>query len=308
MRRILITTITALVLLALTRNNPVQALSISPLIFSYELDAGDVVSGTIVLQNDLSQTRTYTPVIKNFVASDDESGTPRFVGDEVTDHSLAAWLTFSSTSITMSQSEERKISFSVKAPDTVAPGSYYGAIIFEGVATAPNNSQINEQIGALLLLTIPGDVPQAASILDFGIDKHLSSALPVTFSARVENTGELTTQPWGAIYITNVFGAVRETLPFNPRGGHILPNSTRKFETVWQLNEVAEETLEIVKEWRNFAFGYYRATLVMNYGELGEVENATVGFWVIPWQLLTAVLAGLGLLTLLSRLIKNRNK
>ncbi|MFH1433812.1 MAG: hypothetical protein ABIG32_02870, partial [Candidatus Uhrbacteria bacterium] len=66
-----------------------------------------------------------------------------------------------------------------------------------------------------------------------------------------------------------------------------------------------DDTLEIVKEFKNFAFGRYTAELLFVDDPGGANYVRTVSFWVIPWQLIIVVVV---LLLLLVGLVKLYNR
>lgn len=95
----------------------------------------------------------------------------------------------------------------------------------------------------------------------------------------------------------NVLGYIGARVDANPVEGNILPASTRKIETVWQGRDGVETQVEnrgffdqAHYEWRNFAFGYYKAKLVLHYGlDNQEVAKSYFNFWVVPWHLLILI-------------------
>jgi flagellar biosynthesis/type III secretory pathway M-ring protein FliF/YscJ len=46
-------------------------------------------------------------------------------------------------------------------------------------------------------------------------------------------------------------------------------------------------------EWRNFAFGKYKAELSISYGQKGEKSDETIVFFVVPWHLLSIIIISL---------------
>ncbi len=164
---------------------------------------------------------------------------------------------------------------------------------------------VNTEVGTLVFLNVPGDARTEGSLASFDAPPIVSH-LPEVFATRVHNSGQTTLVPTGSIVVTNMFGAESAQLTLNPDNARVLEGSTRRFETTWQKTEVPNETPEIVREWKNFGFGYYRATLALQIGE-GQTINAQTTFWVIPWQLiLTAVILILIISLLANRAYKGR--
>lgn len=272
------------------------ALSVFPLVYTYEVKPGDQVADTITLRNETAERVTYTPSVQDFVASDDETGTPKFLAPGMTvETSLAEWISFSTSSISLEPTEQRRLSFTVAVPTDASAGGYYGGLLFSGGAG------INQKVGVLLLIAVTGDVTQSAELVSFESAATITSRLPVTFSTRIKNTGDIFLQPAGLIQINNMFGGESATLAFNQDDGNILPSSTRRFTTVWQDEEVPEDTPEIIQEWKNFGFGRYTANLIIQYGTDDAIISASTTFWIIPWQLLIVATIILIVLIILTR-------
>jgi len=142
-------------------------------------------------------------------------------------------------------------------------------------------------------------------VLDFGTKDNQSffSSLPVSLTYRFQNGGGDRLKPEGEIKITNLIGFTSATLNANPKDGNILPQSIRKFEVLWEKEREKTESLKtqqpeeekggffagLKKEWNNFAFGRYTATLNLSYGVEGEIVKASFSFFVIPWRILSIV-------------------
>jgi hypothetical protein len=144
-----------------------------------------------------------------------------------------------------------------------------------------------------MLVRINGAVDDTMVITRFGGDKLVYTSLPVDFHTRIENRGNIHLRPTGNIFVTNIFGKQVSSMQVNGDFRTILPKSARRFDTTWISHTVQAGVSELTKEWRNFAFGRYEATLVLNYGPSNKIITATYSFWVIPWLLLIIMLGGL---------------
>jgi len=100
---------------------------------------------------------------------------------------------------------------------------------------------------------------------------------PVGFLVRLKNSGTVHEQAKGDITVTNWLGKKTQTISVNATGGKILPDSIRRFQ-----EDLGSKQL----------FGHYTATLALTYAG-NKPLNAKLGFWVIPWKLLTLLLIGL---------------
>lgn len=282
---------------------PAKALTVSPLVFEYDAKPGDELAGAIKLYNETSGRETYYPTVQDFVASDQETGTPSFLAEGVmTSTSIAKWVAFDKASVTLESGETEYIGFKIRVPQIAAPGGYYGGLL---MSTAPpqlkEGVSVASKVGPLVLVAVAGAVSEEGSILDFAASPSTVSSLPVNFGLRFQNTGSVHLSPVGEIRITNMLGGGSATIALNESGGNVLPESVRRFEASWQKDEVPEDSAEIVKEWKNFGFGLYTATAIVNYGIDDTVASATTSFWVIPWQLIILSVVALVILAMLGK-------
>ncbi|TAK04259.1 hypothetical protein EPO34_03905 [Patescibacteria group bacterium] len=264
---------------------PAAALTVSPVVIEHEADPGDEIVGTIKLHNEGAQTETYYPTVQDFVGSD-ESGTPQFIGTSP-DRSLVEWVSFGRSSITIDPGDGELVVYTLKVPKDAAPGGYFGGLLF---STSPANAAFGVGTvgvtGPLLLVRVSGNVVERASVASFASSQDSGTSLPVDFKLRVQNEGTVHVKPTGVIRITNLFGGVSAVIPVNAGGGNVLPGGARVYSESWVKSELPDNASELMKEWKNFGFGPYTATLILNYGEGKQVMSASDSFWVMPWMLM----------------------
>lgn len=286
-----------------------DALTVSPPWFDFRLNPGDAQLDVINLYNEEEFPITIYPILKNFTAAGGEGGTPEFYSPDENPlgQALAPWITVDETPVTIEPKKRASIQFAINVPEgEVQPGGHYGAIL---LSTAPpdvdSGIAIGQQVGALILVNISGEVREVGRIAEFGyIDPQpWYNHLPVDFFVRFENSGNTHLRPAGNLFIKNWFGRQVEALEVNEGFTSVLPNSIRRYMFGWQINEVAEDATNLQKEWKNFAFGKYTATLVLNYGAENKIVTEERVFYVWPWRLLSilgvAVVVGVILLWLL---------
>lgn len=268
---------------ALLLGTPVHAFTIQPPSFFYELAPSEEATGIVRIQNDTDYEVTYRPLLQD-VTSVDEDGTPIFFDEGVvTPTSLVSWLEFETVEITLVAGESRDLPFTIRVPSEGAFGGYYGALLFSSFQGKDEN-QIETRVGTLLVLSV-AESPRSVEIDSFYVEHSWFQHLPVTFVTRLRNDGQSPAQPTGTITITNMLGSTTSVLTFNESGAHIFPGTVRRLQSTWQRIEVPAEANEIIKEWKNFGFGYYTAWLSLT-GEGGEAKIASLNFWVIPWQII----------------------
>lgn len=161
------------------------------------------------------------------------------------------------------------------------------------------------KLGTLILLGVTGGAKEGGGLLDFKTegDRRIITSLPITFAYRFSNDGNTRVKPIGELKIKNLFGFTTVELDANRRDGNVLPGSVRKFEVVWF--EKGQDKLAVFSppegekengffaavksQWQNFALGPYKAKFALNYAGDKNAE-ASLWFWVIPWQLLSIII------------------
>ncbi len=265
-----------------------SALTVSPLTFEYDVQPGGTVVGNVKFYTETDADETYYPSVRDFKAGTDETGTPQFeTVSEAGARSMASWVTFSMTKITVASHDFANVPFTITTPKNAAPGGYYAALLFG--TSAPSTTTgvgVSGLTGPLVLVRVAGTVVEKGSITDFSVSPDSATSLPVNFGIRFQNSGTVHLKPTGVIKVTNMFGGTSAVIPVNAEGGNVLPDSARLFSAAWLKAQLPDNASELVKEWMNFGLGKYTATLMLNYGETNQVASATQTFWVMPWMLI----------------------
>jgi len=283
-----------------------DALTISPPLIDHQLNPGDTVLETIKIYNEDSQAITVYPLLRNFTAGDDENGEPQFMPPEVDDHGtgLAEWVIMDNKTMTIGPKERTNLSLALNVPNDAQPGGHYGAVILsiEPPSDKPGVG-VAQQLGALMMLRVSGEVKEVASIAEFGFvkPKIWYNYLPVDFFLRFENSGNTHLRPAGNLFITNMWGKQVASINANEDFRSVLPRSIRKYTFGWEKTSVNDEYSELEKEWKNFGFGKYKAVLVIYYGNDNKMVVAEREFTVWPWRLM--LIFGAGLLVLVGLII-----
>jgi hypothetical protein len=224
-------------------------------------------------------------------------------------YSCATWLRFDRETISMGPNSEAQLPVRVEVPPDAEPGGHYAVVFFEKVLTPEEiatGAQLAPRVGALILLTVPGEIVREGVIRSFSVKSDFLSlwgpsqdkkeGFPVRslrYRLEVENPGN--------VHITvKAFMSYRPSLGFG-RGEvelgemTILPGTVRYFEGY--LPDPP-------------ALGVYRAEARILYGKdlfTFDIEKrASAGFWVVPllWILILCALAAA--LYLLARLLRER--
>lgn len=276
---------------------PVSAMTITPVRYEIQGDPGQTLSKDIIIINEENISVTYYPSFANFEAQG-ETGSASFV-DPVDD--IGTWMR-TENSVTLLPGEQKTVSFTISIPQNAEPGGHFG-VIFWG--TSPENSADGKQLavsaktGLLVLLSVSGQVKEGGGLLDFFTkdNKFWYNSLPVSFIYRFRNDGGDRIKPKGLVKISNTLFIPTKKLDANPVNGNILPSSTRKFIIDWvkyiepkdkivPTSVVSKFFDRAVYQWKNFAFGLYRANLDITYGLQDQTASKVLYFFVFPWQLL----------------------
>lgn len=285
--------------------NQALALTVSPIKLELQGDPGKTVNSEFLLLNEQKEEKTLYASFENFEAQG-ETGAPNFIPGK---EGLAVWIT-APAQITLKPAEQKTVSFSIQIPEDAEPGGHFAAIFW---STTPPQGQgggqvaVGAKVGILVLLKVSGATKEGGGLLEFGSQnkQKFFSSPPITFIYRFQNSGSDRIKPDGEIKIKNLFGGVSATLDANKGQGNILPASIRKFTVAWTGEEEQETSGKrqatsgqeqkegffgmVKKEWSNFALGRYTAELNLKYGQDNKEANASYGFFVIPWQLLSAL-------------------
>lgn len=295
-----------------------EAMTISPPDFNLTVNPGDVIEDVLHVYNEDPYAITLKPSLLNFTfrPGDESSGSPEFypAGEARNGHELAEWITLKDDKpFTIGSGERVNLAFTLKVPEDAQPGGHFGAI---HVGTLQDAQKLDgPKIGvmaatsALIFVRVNGETRDELAVESFFSNSRLYTRLPADFTIRVSNGGTTHLIPVGNIFITDIFGRQVASLEVNGDDKRrVLPGATRRFEESWLKKRLPKSVSEYVQEWRNFAFGRYTATLVLNYGDAGQQKllSATTDFWVIPWMVLATVIGGLALLILLLRLTLRR--
>jgi hypothetical protein len=285
----------------------------SPLPVTVSTQPGKSVTTDIKVKNDGTAPEELQLKLMKFRAYED-SGKPALEEPDGTEDFLK-WVSFSEPRFALAPNEWKTVSITFAPPETAALGYYY-AFVFSRAEeqTATSDGQTALTGGSAILVLLDVEVPNAKkeiTLESFSADHSFYEFLPVNFSVRLKNIGNIHTAPRGNIFISRV-GQEAALVEVNLEKGNILPGSERVFETSWEdgfphyipktengavvRDEEGNTTTELTWNWADAAklrFGKYTAKLVMVYdnGERDVPLEQEVTFWVLPWRLILGGIA-----------------
>lgn len=240
---------------------------VGPTRFVLEMDPGEERIIEIQLTSREGEPRTYTLGIEDFSVTDDGTDSIQFYGNGAGPFSAKSWIDPAAWNIGINHGQRAFVPVKVTVPKNAAVGDHYSVVLFQRDPKANQGGGFNlvARIGALLLITVKGDLVREGSMQGFSVGKQLNWSLPVQFALRYRNTGTVHLVPTGHIEISNLLGIPVDDIPV--KDWYVLRNSLRQRDIAWQPK---------------FALGYYTATLhLSSAGQQGETVQ-TVSFWVIP--------------------------
>jgi hypothetical protein len=267
-----------------------QALEIAPPVIYLTANPGQKITTKILLR-DVSSTKLIVSGQANDFVASGEDGTPKLLLDknENDPYSLKTWVT-PPAQLTLVPHEIKTMSVAINVPKNASPGGHYGVIRF--TATPPGlegtGVSLSASLGALILLTVRGNITENLTIKEFSVNKDgksgsLFESGPLNFAERLENSGNVHLQPTGLVTVKDMFGKQIATLPVNTPPKSILPQSIRKFEQSLDKSVIGKRRL----------FGRYTAQLNLSYGSPNKTLTASLSFWVIPYKMIALAIVGL---------------
>lgn len=259
---------------------------VSPVRSELTIDKGKSQTISVSVENPSSVAVSAKAVVNDFVASDDESGTPRLILDNNAPSPKNSFrdLVQAIPDVQLAGGERKDVSVKITVPSTASSGGYYGAIRFLP-ANNTNTSIVGltASVGTIVLVTVPGNLTQKLDLVQLSAaqnkkPKSFITSGNVEVLTRLKNSGDIHVQPFGRVNVKNMFGKTVASYEFNnndPRA-NILPGSTRKFD-----DPLGKKTL----------FGRYTIEANLGYSQGGgELISSKAVFWYVPTWALIALL------------------
>ena len=268
-------------------------LSISPLTFELTANPGDVLTNKLRIYNP-SASAIVVKMKKEDFAAVGETGEVRITPAEDETYSLASWIVIGPEEFTLGPNEQRFVDFTINVPLNAEPGGKYGSVLASTIGIVSPGKEVTgvtftQEVGALVLLTVSGDVVEELDVIEFSTPSFLEYG-PTPFTIRFENKGTVHVRPRGFITITNWRGKKVADVEFPQQ--NVLPGAVRKVEVLWD------------KKW---LFGRYTATLVGMCGASNIPINPIVtNFWGFPWRIVLGIF--LGLVLIITYFVKTRRR
>jgi hypothetical protein len=284
--------------------------TVSPVFFDLTADPGTTLTEKIKIRNN-----TTSPIpIKLQVSklTGDLNGNLTIKQDKA--DSSIGWIKFDQESIILRPLEWTEVPFAIDIPKDAAYG-YYLTISFTQDNSSPlrrSGATITGAAAVPVLLNVRKPGAKAdGKLVEFSTNSFLNEYLPVDFTVKIQNTGNIHIKPHGNIFISGGSRKDLAVLDINPGLGSILPQSARSYEASWmdgfavmepvmvsgqpKLDKNGKVEMHLALNWNKLTslrIGKYDANvlLVFDNGTRDVPLEGKLSFWVFPYKLITGVL------------------
>lgn len=276
-------------------DSPVLTTTAIPPRLEVSAKPGTTIQKTIKVQNTSASTQNYTSDVEDFIVAEDGI-TPVPITEKVTSrYGLSKWVTISPTKFTLRPNEIQVLDVLIQVPPDALPGGHYAMVLHQAgapvhkageILTPQGSTGVAARVGSLVYMTVEGPVNEQAFVRSFTAPSFLEFG-PVTFSYKVENRSDVHIRPQSSIEVKDMFGRTMDKIKVDER--NIFPFTTREFSAAYE---------------HYWGLGRYTAQLVVPYGSHGNVTQASVSFWIIPYRLIAGVAMLLGAVAAIAILIR----
>jgi hypothetical protein len=286
-------------------------LQISPLPIELKTKPGTAINTDLRVRNAGSSLERLQ--VRLLSVSEDDNGQVHLTNPKATDE-YTKWVSFDRPVFEAPAGAWQTIKMSINVPKSAAFGYYFAVEYLRAsdVAPQPGKAVAHGAVATFILLN--ADAPGAkreAQVVSFSADRKSYEFLPTAFSVKVKSSGNVHVAPYGNIFIGKGSKQVG-SVSVNGDKGNVLPKGSRFFSSSWSdgfpvyvtksnpdgsplLNKKGQPQTSLKWDFskaNRLRFGKYTAHLVMVYdnGQRDVPMEATVGFWVVPWRVLAALL------------------
>jgi hypothetical protein len=269
-------------------NGVANGFTISPVLSEVTVARGQSQTVPITVSNPTSTTLIAQPIVNDFVASSDESGTPNLIlkNNVPLPTNNFKSLVGNVPTTTLGPDKTATVDVTISVPENALSGGYYGAVRFvPGNTGSISNVGLTASVGSLFLVTVPGNLTTKLTLVQMsaadasGNPSSFFTNGKLTALIRLENTGNIYTAPFGTVVVKDTWGHIISTTQFNNAqpASNILPQSTRKF-----LVNLPD---------KNY-LGHYTIITSIGYGSQGNTLIVSrASFWYIPiWLQIVALI------------------
>jgi len=174
-----------------------QIFRVSPIIITIPLSPNKTTTETVTIENLTTNPLPLQTNLNDFETTGEEGG---YVFPETRTNPLLSWITLNETTVILGPKEKKKIFLTIKTPQAIPLGGYYGMLFFEPVISTPqqNVTYVIPKVGILLLGSIGVLDPKAknAEIVSFSTGLlHQTNQFPLLLRVKNISLHYLTAKP-----------------------------------------------------------------------------------------------------------------
>ena len=195
----------AISLVSINSSSAQVSVSLRPVKYILEINAGDDYNDEIVVINNSPQTITLRADLQDFVPTGEAS--INFVPHAGPGTSLVDWFSIDRAPMVFAPNEEKRIPFTIKVPANAAPGSHLAAIFFNtepGSGGVGSGVGITARVGSLVMVAVPGEITKTGRVEKFIGPTRVENG-PLNFTIKYYNSGKVHYKPEGRVIIKNIF-------------------------------------------------------------------------------------------------------
>lgn len=270
-----------------------RTITISPPTTSYKANPGQILEGVVKIRNDSTEELTFISSLDDFIV-EDSKGTPKSIPPNTLTNRylLSSWITLKPKTFTLKPKEVQEVVYSISIPFDAVAGGHYAMLLFSPInrlALKDSGTEVQSNIGSLLLITVLGDIHEKAQLTRFFANTFQEYG-PILVSMTIRNNGDVHIQPKGEITISDMLGQTLERQPIDTH--NIFP------QAVWDYQNI------LGKKWM---IGRFKIDINASYGSKNQLlQGRTLYVWIIPWQILLLFVLSITTLILLIVYIKRR--
>jgi hypothetical protein len=297
-------------------------LTVSPVFFDLSANPGDNLTNKIRVRNNTQEDAVITIGLKKFTSDSNGDLTLSDLNDNT-----ISWIKFKSNTFVAKTNEWVDVPFEVSIPKDAAFGYYWAVTLSETAngTTTKTGTQLTGVSAIPILLDVKKQGAKAeGKIVEFKTSSYINEYLPVDFTVRVQNTGNIHIRPQGNIFLRGGGDKDLAILNVNNAQGAIIPNGQRSFIEEWsdgflvrepivvdgqaKLDKNGKPEQKLTINWdklTSFRIGKYTADviLVFDNGTRDVSMEAKTDFWVFPYKIIGGILISLIIFIIIVRLI-----
>lgn len=285
-------------------------LGYAPHAFYPTLKPGEVFQNKIVFWNVGDITKDYDIIISGIRNANNQAGTAVPLTkseDAVEPFTASSWITVDKSSFTLAPQMQIEINFTIRIPEDVVTGGYYGVVMAVGrddlLKPLDQTASIAKLgAGSVMVINVDGGQPiqEQAQVQDFRTDKPYYFEGTTQFITTIENQGNVNLFPKGKIIIRNIFQQKVAEIELTDNTITLLRGKLSNILRDWNDNFVINKDKWVI-------VGPMTAELLLIYSTQNpgfSTLQAYTTFWMLPWP----VLVGLAVIILFIILKRRKRK